>query len=586
MPNNASAKNIPSVPSDLCVSRPPGLALTNIAYDKLPVDPLFDDQSRYVEFACCSYVLPKTTRCASLLLYSQELGQKLGLGVDTLTSDDFLKVISGNGVYEGVKPFAYCYGGHQFGRWAGQLGDGRAINLGEINTPTNGRWAMQLKGAGVTPYSRHADGLAVFRSSLREFLCSEAMHYLGVPTTRALSLALSGDLVERDMFYDGNRQMERGAIVCRVAPSFLRFGSFEIFAARGDKKTLEALLDFTVENEFPHLFALYQKDKAQGALAMFDEVANTTVHMIVQWMRVGFVHGVMNTDNMSILGLTIDYGPYGWLENFDPGWTPNTTDAQQQRYRFGNQAAVAQWNLLQLANALYPIINDAKALECIVADFATRYDEAWSGMMGQKLGIKDATIQDMPLFVELESLMHKSEMDMTLFYRKLAQVKKEYLAHTLFFSDKALTRHCLKEFLSVSYVQSFDDEVSTLLLSWLKKYQVRCMAHPNGVKDSANKEDSLVHGHRSANQRVVENSVDLDAQIDLMNKTNPVMVLRNYLVQEAINMSNEGDNSRMYALFDALKSPYDQDRVPQAFTQMRPSWALNKAGCSKLSCSS
>ena len=266
-----------------------------------------------------------------------------------------------------------CYGGHQFGHWAGQLGDGRAINLAEV-IHNEKRWALQLKGAGETPYSRTADGLAVLRSSIREHLCSEAMFHLGVPTTRSLSLMLTGDAVLRDMLYDGNAAYEKGAVVCRVAPSFIRFGNFQIFTSRGDLKTVKVLTDYTIKHFFPHL----PTGTPEGYLEFFREVVERTRKMILHWQRVGFVHGVMNTDNMSILGLTIDYGPYGWLEGYDPGWTPNTTDAQTKRYRFGDQPVVALWNLLQLANALYPLIEQAEPMEEILQGFRSIYKQEYS----------------------------------------------------------------------------------------------------------------------------------------------------------------------------------------------------------------
>ena len=239
-----------------------------------------------------------------------------------------------------------------------------------------------MKGAGLTPYSRTADGRAVLRSSVREFLCSEAMHHLGVPTTRALSLVGTGDQVVRDMFYDGNARPEPGAIVCRVAPSFIRFGNFELPASRQDTVVLEKLVDFTIARDFPELADA--GDIAERRRLWFAEVCARTARMIVHWMRVGFVHGVMNTDNMSILGLTIDYGPYGWIDNFDPDWTPNTTDAQGRRYRFGQQPQIAYWNLSRLANALVPLFPGVEPLQaglqryvdvygCMIRDVAPGY---------------------------------------------------------------------------------------------------------------------------------------------------------------------------------------------------------------------
>src|SRR5688572_12229981 len=322
--------------------------------DVLPADPETRNFRRQVTGACYSFVKPASFPNASLIAWSQELGNELGLTPATMGIEKFTAVFSGNLQEPGMHPYACCYGGHQFGHWAGQLGDGRAINLGEVTDIAGQHQVLQLKGAGPTPYSRTADGLAVLRSSLREFLCSEAMYYLGVPTTRALSLVLTGEKVVRDMFYDGNPQAEPGAIVCRVAPSFVRFGNFEIFTMRQDHAVLRQLADFTITRDFPHL----GKPGPDTYFAWFKEVCARTAALMVHWMRVGFVHGVMNTDNMSILGLTIDYGPYGWLENYDPNWTPNTTDAQGRRYRFGQQPQIALWNLLQLANALYPLIGE------------------------------------------------------------------------------------------------------------------------------------------------------------------------------------------------------------------------------------
>jgi uncharacterized protein YdiU (UPF0061 family) len=254
-----------------------------------------------------------------------------------------------------------CYGGHQFGQWAGQLGDGRAISLAEVDQSAPGqRWELQLKGAGPTPYSRRADGRAVLRSSLREFLCSEAMHHLGIPTTRALSLVTTGEPVVRDMFYDGHPQDEPGAIVCRVAPSFVRLGNFELFASRSEVETLRRLADYVMATHFPELGP---PSSAESYAAWFAEVCRRTAIMIAHWMRVGFVHGVMNTDNLSILGLTIDYGPYGWLEPYDPVWTPNTTDAGGRRYCYANQPRIGLWNLSQFGHALRPLLETAEGIE-------------------------------------------------------------------------------------------------------------------------------------------------------------------------------------------------------------------------------
>ena len=275
----------------------------------LPGDPDRSNRRRQVLGATWSAAAPTPVADPRLLAHAPEVAALLDLTDGDVQAPDFAHVFGGNALLPGMAPYAACYGGHQFGNWAGQLGDGRAISLGEVVNAAGQRWELQLKGAGPTPYSRTADGRAVLRSSIREFLCSEAMHHLGVPTTRALSLVTTGDDVVRDMLYDGHAAPEPGAIVCRVAPSFIRFGNFEILAARGDHALLAQLVDFTIARDFPALAGI--ADTTERRRAWFAEVCERTAQMIVHWMRVGFVHGVMNTDNMSILGLTIDYGPYG-----------------------------------------------------------------------------------------------------------------------------------------------------------------------------------------------------------------------------------------------------------------------------------
>ena len=313
-------------------------------YNRKPSRFNLENTRRQVEEAVFSYVNPKKTKEPKVIHASPEMATELNISEEDLKSEFFKNIVTGNDIYPNTKPFAMCYGGHQFGNWAGQLGDGRAINLFEVEHKDK-NWKVQLKGAGETPYSRTADGLAVLRSSVREYLCAEAMFHLNVPTTRSLSLSLSGDDVLRDVLYDGNPAYEKGAIVSRISPSFLRFGNYEIFAARKDVKNLKALVNYTIKHHFPHL----GEPSKESYINFFKEVSERTLEMIIHWQRVGFVHGVMNTDNMSILGLTIDFGPYGWLEGFDFGWTPNTTDRQHKRYRYGNQPNIGLWNLYQLS---------------------------------------------------------------------------------------------------------------------------------------------------------------------------------------------------------------------------------------------
>jgi len=517
---------------------------------ELPADPESTNQRRQVVRACYSRVLPQQLRQPAMVACAREVVHDLDLPEEVCETDDFLQVFCGNQVLDGMDPYATCYGGHQFGHWAGQLGDGRAINLGETVNDRGQRWALQLKGAGPTPYSRNADGLAVLRSSVREFLCSEAMYHLGVPTTRALSLVLTGDHVIRDMFYDGHPKEEPGAIVCRVAPSFTRFGSFEVFSSRSEWDVLQLLLDYTIRVDFPHL----PDSGIDTYLAWFDEVCRKTAEMTVHWMRVGFVHGVMNTDNMSILGLTIDYGPYGWLEDYDPDWTPNTTDAQGRRYRFGQQPQVALWNLAQLARAVAPIIKRVESLQESLDSYSTHYDDGYNAMMAQKLGFADFDpATDADLIAELQTVLQLSETDMTLFFRNLADVVVDGLCTTDAI-DPSLT-----PFEEAYYLpNSLSDGQRSQTLTWMRRYIDRLRR--DGTPDQTRR------------QR--------------MNAVNPKYVLRNYLAQLAIDKSELGDHSMVKELLDVLRRPYDEQPEKEEFAKKRPEWARHRAGCSMLSCSS
>ncbi len=527
------------------------LVFDNRFVAELPFDQDTRNFPRQVIGACYSKVIPAQTANPKLAAYSREVAELLDLNEQACRTGDFFQVFAGNRLLSGMAPYASCYGGHQFGVWAGQLGDGRAINLGDVINSRGERWALQLKGAGLTPYSRMADGLAVLRSSIREFLCSEAMHHLGVPTTRALSLVTTGGQVVRDMFYNGNPKPEPGAIVCRVAPSFLRFGHYQIFAARGEIELLKKITDYTINVHFPHL----GKPSPEVYAAWFDEVCRSTAEMIVAWQRVGFVHGVMNTDNMSILGLTIDYGPYGWLENYDPDWTPNTTDAAERRYRYGNQPAVAFWNLGQLANAIYPLIRQVKPLEQALDGYTKAFGEQWQQMMAHKLGLAAyEPDQDDDLFAGLLTLLQAVETDMTIFFRQLAHVK---LGQDDLESSGAET---LMAPLNDAYYkpEQLTSGYASRLFEWLKLY------------------------HRRIGQDVVSQEV----RRERMNRVNPKYVLRNYLAQLAIDKAEQGDFAMIPELLELLRRPYEDQPGNERYAEKRPDWARSRAGCSMLSCSS
>lgn len=510
---------------------------------ELPADKILDNSRRQVLDACFSYVTPKSTSNPQLIHVSEEMLSAIGISLEESKSDAFLKVFTGNAVLENTHPYAMCYGGHQFGNWAGQLGDGRAINLTEV-VHNNKRWALQLKGAGETPYSRTADGLAVLRSSIREYLCSEAMFRLGVATTRALSLSLSGDEVLRDVMYNGNPAHEKGAIVCRASQSFIRFGNFEILAARKQHLILKQLTDYTIQ----HFYADITSEGKEKYLDFFTEVRNRSIDMIIHWQRVGFVHGVMNTDNMSILGQTIDYGPYGWLEGYDLGWTPNTTDAQFKRYRYGNQGYIGLWNLFQLANALYPLIEEAEPLQEILNEYNAIYEEKYLAMKKSKLGLTASKKDDKELVGRLEETLQLSETDMTIFYRNLSNISSEDSFDIAF--DKVKDAFYTPNEIS--------GEIKTHWKDWFDRYLIRLQEEP--LSDIERKQ-----------------------QMDLVN---PKYVLRNYMAQLAIDKADKGNYSLIEEFYQLLKKPYDEQPKYQQWFAKRPEWARHKVGCSMLSCSS
>lgn len=513
----------------------------------LPADNETANYCRSVENAAYSWVNPQKTKQPSLVAVNQPLANLLGLTQKECLSAEFVNVFSGNTLIKGMRPYSLCYGGHQFGQWAGQLGDGRAINLGEVVNQTLGHQTLQLKGAGKTPYSRNADGLAVLRSSIREYLCSEAMFHLGIPTTRALSLCLTGDQAIRDKSYDGNASFEPCAVVCRISPSFLRFGSIQLPASRGDHKLVKKLVEFSINYDYPHLLHKTGSFNKQDYLNWFSQICDRTSTMVVHWMRVGFVHGVMNTDNMSLIGETIDYGPYGWIDDFDLNWTPNSSDNYEKRYRFGEQLTVSEWNLFQLANAILPLIGEAKPLQTILNDHAINCQTKWQNMMAKKLGFKNYQgADDLSIFHKLEKLLVQVETDMTIFYRLLSRFpeqEKNWLTH-----------------FSSCYYQSgkLDTHFKNQFVNWLTSYQIRLKA------------DGLASDERTEN----------------MNAVNPKYVLRNYLSQQVIERSERGDHSEIEKLQQILRNPYAEQPEFEYYAQKRPQWAKNKPGCSTLSCSS
>jgi uncharacterized protein YdiU (UPF0061 family) len=509
---------------------------------ELPGDPESGPRRREVRGALWSRVTPTPVAAPRTLAVSREMLAALGLDDADAATPRFADVFAGNALLPGMDPFATNYGGHQFGHWAGQLGDGRAISLGEAVGPAGERLELQIKGAGPTPYSRTADGRAVLRSSIREFVCSEAMHHLGVPTTRALSLVATGEEVVRDMFYDGRPKAEPGAVVCRVAPSFLRFGHFELPASRGEQDLLRQLVDFAIDRDFPHLLPHLHGQGESLYADWFAEISTRTARLMAEWMRVGFVHGVMNTDNLSILGLTIDYGPYGWIDAYDPDWTPNTTDAGGRRYRFGWQPAIARWNLMRLAQALAPLFGSTEPLQAGIDAFGAAYTVAERENTARKLGLAECRDEDVALIRDLHALMQAAEIDMTLWFRGLLDLDPGApSAPADAFYDPALR---------ATHAEAVD--------AWLQRYAGRLRGDP----------------------------LPADARRERMRLANPKYVPRNYLAQQVIDRAEAGDPSGITELLDVLRRPYEDQPGREAYAARRPDWARDRPGCSMLSCSS
>lgn len=475
---------------------------------------------------------------------SDALARELGWPADW-RNDDALQVLSGNAVWPGMAPMATVYSGHQFGQWAGQLGDGRALLLGEVDSPA-GPQELQLKGAGMTPYSRRADGRAVLRSSIREFLCSEAMHALGIPTTRALALTASPEPVRRET-------LETAAVVTRVAPSFVRFGHFEHFAHSGRPRhheALAALLDFVIAHHYPQL-----QGQAQPALALLDAVVQRTAELMAAWQSVGFCHGVMNTDNMSILGLTIDYGPFGFLDAFDPDHICNHSD-DRGRYSWNNQPQIGYWNLRALAQALVPLLpgassdagggdeavseEGAQALTEVLRTYEQRFPDAMNARWRAKLGLRDERSEDVPLALDFLRLLAAGRVDFTIAFRRLCDFASQGDAATL--ATDARNAPVRDLFLDRP---AFD--------AWAQRYAQRLQA---------------------------EGSVDAE-RAQRMRRVNPVYVLRNHLAEGAIRRAQQGDDSEVQRLHKVLQNPFDEQAGCEADADFPPSWAQSiEVSCS------
>ena len=473
---------------------------------------------------------PSLLKSPYLIAASTSMLAKFGIDAAQTHAPDFVDIFSGNRVHPTSTPLAAVYSGHQFGIWAGQLGDGRAILLGEFNAvdeasqvsnPNTNLHEIQLKGAGMTPYSRMGDGRAVLRSSVREFLCSEAMAGLGIPTSRALCIIGSDQYTMREM-------PEKTAVVTRTAPSFIRFGSFEHWYYNDKPEQLQQLADFVIQQYYPHLL-----DLENPYQALLKEVVMKTAELVAQWQTVGFMHGVLNTDNMSILGLTLDYGPFGFMDGFDPAHICNHSDTQG-RYSYQMQPRIGQWNCHALAQALLPLIGSIEETQEALSCYTAQYERHYAQRLSQKFGLVDNLPGDQELFAEYLDLMAATQTDFTLAFRNLSQITLEPSAQENALRDLFVDREKLDQ--------------------WLLTYRHRLQQ---------------------------EHSIDAERAVR-MNQFNPKYVLRNYLAQQAIEKAEKKDFSEIDLLLKILANPFAEQSEFERYSQLPPDWATQLS----VSCSS
>ncbi|XP_048731129.2 protein adenylyltransferase SelO, mitochondrial-like [Ostrea edulis] len=576
------------------------LNFDNLALRSLPIDPEKENSIRQVSGACFSKVKPTPVSNPRLVAASISALSLIDLDPGQIERKDFAEFFSGNKLLPGSDTAAHCYCGHQFGYFSGQLGDGAAMYLGEIVNKSGQRWEIQFKGSGLTPFSRSADGRKVLRSTIREFLCSEAIHNLGIPTTRAGTCVTSDSRVVRDIFYDGNPIQERCSIVLRIAPTFLRFGSFEIFKPTdsetgrkgpsvGRNEILTQMLDYTVQTFYPEIWKVHNADKMTAYVEFFKELTRRTARLVADWQSVGWCHGVLNTDNMSIVGVTIDYGPFGFMDKYDPGFICNASD-DGGRYTYIKQPQICKWNIKKFAEAIQGVVPLAKTIP-ETKIFDEEYSDYYTKKMRKKFGlVNKSEEQDGDLTGSFLDTMQKTGADFTNCFRCLSrlplpgspdfedrlqevikyilsqcstveELKKEYrprmdprqfqmmmmlmesnpqLAPALGRSFSAFSQEIerLEKFKELEKITEDDKqkENKELWTTWFKSYTDRLKKEVEGETDI-----------EAANQRRKE----------VMNGTNPRFILRNYIAQNAIDAAEKGDFSEVCRVLKLLETPYN-----------------------------
>ncbi|OWF42250.1 selenoprotein O-like [Mizuhopecten yessoensis] len=514
----------------------------NLLLEEFPIDPVRDNYVRLVRNSVFSITSPIPLRSSPVLaaISDDVLVNILDLDPAVTRNREFTEFVSGGLNLHGAVPLTHRYGGHQFGSWAGQLGDGRAVMLGEYVNKKGERWELQLKGSGLTPYSRRGDGRAVIRSSIREFLCSEALHYLGVPTSRAASLVISDDPIVRDQFYDGHPQTERAAIVLRASKSWFRFGSLEILARSREIDLLRQLADFIIKKYFVDI----KQHGNDRYLELYSAIVEQTASMIATWQAVGFTHGVCNTDNFSILSVTIDYGPFGFLEEYNPGFVPNTSD-DEGRYSYERQPDVGYYNLDKLRLALEPLLTteQAKQMTTILKGYVDTYKAKFMKLFRRKIGLSKEDEDDEQIIAILLKMMEETKTDFTMTFRQLSETNINDL-------DTA--------------VRSPGDQVWALkklashdwFVAWVKMYMAM----------------------------LVRQNVSESNRQRIMKLTNPRYVLRNWIAQRAITKAEQNDFSEVAKVLRVLERPFtiQEEAEADGFASPPPHWARTL----RVSCSS
>uniref|UniRef100_A0A3Q1H787 Selenoprotein O n=1 Tax=Anabas testudineus TaxID=64144 RepID=A0A3Q1H787_ANATE len=584
------------------------LLFHNTALKKLPVDESEEPGPRTVPAACYSRIraLQPLLR-PNLACLSPSALALLGLSAHDVRCDPLAaEYMSGSRVLPGSEPAAHCYCGHQFGLFAGQLGDGAVMYLGEVESGTHGRWEIQVKGAGVTPYSRDGDGRKVLRSSIREFLCSEAMAALGIPSTRAASLVTSDLYVSRDPLNSGRRIRERCSAVLRLAPSFIRFGSFEIFRGRDGFSGLQGpsagrddiraqLLDYVIENYYPGIKQAHSNRKDRN-MAFFREVMTRTAKLVAQWQCVGFCHGVLNTDNMSIVGLTLDYGPFGFMDRFDPDFICNASD-KRGRYSYQAQPSVCRWNLARLAEALGSELDAAEA-RAILDEFMATYEAFYLCIMRKKLGlVRKEEAEDSELVSDLLRVMHITGADFTNTFHLLSRVPwpeddssdKATVGPVV---DLILDQCASTEELKVTNKPTMEEKELAMILSMAQTdpvmfsmasdrtgvaQQLERIGHLKDLFETDQEElkkkqrDEWIRWIRQYRKRLAKECDGTDdlhlikkQRLCVMNSNNPRHVLRNYIAQNAIEAAEQGDFSEINRALKALEKPYSDTFGPES----------------------